>query len=650
MLFKHPEILYALFLLIIPIIVHLFQLRKFEKVPFTNVQFLKRIELKTRKSSKLKKLLVLLSRLFLLAAIIFAFAQPYFSKIKNNTIQDTYIYLDNSLSMQAKGTQGELLKRAVQDIIESNTNSDNINLITNNNEWNNLNAKDLKNILISQDYYPIKQDLNSLLFKIESKINNSRKNSAKSILISDFQLANLNNQLQNDSAINHNFVQLSPVKKSNISIDSVFISNRSNETINIKALIKSHNSKVQGIPVSLYNNEVLIGKSTVDIPEDNTVEVEFSIPFSSAINGRVSIIDDNLLFDNELYFAINKTDKINVLAIGDDNTFLSKIYTNDEFNFIESGLNNLDYSLLTNQNLIILNELENIPNSLINSLTDVNLNKINLVIIPNSKSNLTAYNLLLSRLNVGSVHAKNENKLSITDINFSHPFFENVFEQQIANFQYPQVNNYYQSTFKNSSWLLKFQNETNFITQSKAKNNTLYWLASAINANNSDFKNSPLIVPIFYNFGKYSYSKLQLNYVVGQTNEIEVKTALQKDDIIEFSSINETFIPLQQIGNSSVKITTTEQPLSSGIYSIKHNENLLRNIAYNYNREESSLEYFNFEEAIQENTNYQYFTNVKDAFNSIDEENKTRNLWQLFLIIALVFIAVEILLLKFLKS
>lgn len=126
---------------------------------------------------------------------------------------------------------------------------------------------------------------------------------------------------------------------------------------------------------------------------------------------------------------------------------MSKIYTNDEFNFIDSGLNNLDYSLLTNQNLIILNELENIPNSLINSLTDVNLNKINLVIIPNSKSNLAAYNLLLNRLNVGSVHAKNENKLSITDINFSHPFFENVFEQQIANFQYPQVNNYYQSTF-----------------------------------------------------------------------------------------------------------------------------------------------------------------------------------------------------------
>ncbi len=41
MQFKNPEILYALFLLLIPIIVHLFQLRKFQKVAFTNVAFLK---------------------------------------------------------------------------------------------------------------------------------------------------------------------------------------------------------------------------------------------------------------------------------------------------------------------------------------------------------------------------------------------------------------------------------------------------------------------------------------------------------------------------------------------------------------------------------------------------------------------------------
>jgi hypothetical protein len=120
MQFKHPEILYALLLLIIPIIVHLFQLRRFQKEAFTNVAFLKSVVIQTRKSSKIKKWLTLLTRLFLLACVIFAFAQPYSTNNKDlNTKIEHVFYLDNSFSMQAKGDKGELLKRAVQDLIRS---------------------------------------------------------------------------------------------------------------------------------------------------------------------------------------------------------------------------------------------------------------------------------------------------------------------------------------------------------------------------------------------------------------------------------------------------------------------------------------------------------------------------------------------------
>ena len=110
MQFKHPEILVALLLLIIPIIVHLFQLQRFVKVPFTNVAFLKQIVNKNRKSSKLKKFLILLSRMSALAFLIMAFAQPYFSKNTQSINYHTNIYLDNSLSMQVKSVEGDMLK------------------------------------------------------------------------------------------------------------------------------------------------------------------------------------------------------------------------------------------------------------------------------------------------------------------------------------------------------------------------------------------------------------------------------------------------------------------------------------------------------------------------------------------------------------
>ena len=77
--FKNPEVLYFLWLLIIPILVHLFQLQKFVKVPFTNVAFLQKIIQDSRKSSKLKKWLILATRMILLSAILFAFSEPFFS-------------------------------------------------------------------------------------------------------------------------------------------------------------------------------------------------------------------------------------------------------------------------------------------------------------------------------------------------------------------------------------------------------------------------------------------------------------------------------------------------------------------------------------------------------------------------------------------
>ena len=115
MQFKNPEILYFLFLLIIPILVHLFQLRRFKKQEFTNVKLLKELEVQTRKSATIKKWLLLVTRLLLLTALIFAFAQPYFpseAQIDSNKPEVRIFFIDNSQSMSANGVEGELHSQA----------------------------------------------------------------------------------------------------------------------------------------------------------------------------------------------------------------------------------------------------------------------------------------------------------------------------------------------------------------------------------------------------------------------------------------------------------------------------------------------------------------------------------------------------------
>ncbi len=649
MQFKHPEILYALFLLIIPILIHLFQLRRFQKIAFTNVKFLKELELQTRKSSKLKKILILCSRLLLFTSLIIAFAQPYLGKSEEKRPTSTSIYLDNSYSMQARGKDGELLKRAIQDIIEGVSTLENLNLYTNDNVYENLSVKDLKNTLLSIKYHPVKTDLKSILLKIEN--NTKKKNTLNDIiLISDFQNINIKNKINFDHLTNYYITQLSPLQISNISIDSIYISRQNNEAIQLTTRIKNSGNPKENISISLYNENLLAGKSSINLLKNATEKVIFNIPTTQKFNGKIKLEDNSLSFDNDFYFTIEKTKKINVTAIGIDNLFISKIYTKDEFKFTSTTLNNLDYNTLNSQHLLILNELESITPSLSNAVKGFIKNGGSLVIIPALNANLNTYNSFLTTLKIGSLTQKQNTELSVTTINFSHPLLKGVFEKQIKNFQYPTVKSYYLNNFNRASSILNFENGKSFISQISTNSGKIYCLTASLNTENSNFKSSPLIVPVFYNFGLYSIHPSQLYYTIGNTNTIEIVEQLKKDEVIHLTHKDYDYIPLQQITTNKITLTTKEKPSENGFTQAVNNGNILKNIAYNYQTEESNLSYIDTKTFFGDKPNITYTNNVNEAFTSSSTTHKINSLWQWFLALALLFLVIEILLLKFFKS
>ena len=87
--FLYPGFLLALLALAIPIILHLFYFRRFKKVYFTNVRFLKEVKEQTSARSKLRNLLVLLMRLLAVAMLVFAFAQPSSGQIRTAGTQSS---------------------------------------------------------------------------------------------------------------------------------------------------------------------------------------------------------------------------------------------------------------------------------------------------------------------------------------------------------------------------------------------------------------------------------------------------------------------------------------------------------------------------------------------------------------------------------
>lgn len=640
MQFKHPELLYALLLLLIPIIVHLFQLRRFQKVDFTNVAFLKSVAIQTRKSSQLKKWLTLITRLLLLAAIIIAFAQPYFSKDDNLKLEsETVIYLDNSFSMQAKGNQGELLKRAVQDILEANYNDEKIAVFTNNSTLKNSNSKTMQNELLQLDYSPTQLDYNAAILKgkgLFSKDDSTRKNL---ILISDFQQLEKGLEIQSDSSIHTNLVQLKPVNTNNVGIDSVYISNINTSNIELTVALNGNQESLKNLPVSLFNGENLVAKSAVNSTSSNSTT--FSIPNNVKINGKVTIDDASLQFDNTLFFNINERSKINVLAINNASAnFLKRIFTEDEFVLQSVQENQLNFNDISKQNLIVLNELESIPVSLSNALQNFTNNGGYVLIIPATNANINSYNQCLS--GIGNVTISNETKAdkNVTSINYSHPLFNAVFDKQVSNFQYPIVHSFFNINVPESA-ILSFEDNKPFLVQS---NNTFVFAAS-LSTDNSSFIDSPLIVPTLYNIGRQSLKLPKLYYHIGEENTFDVNTTMQQDAILKLKFRDIEIIPQQHTLSNKVSITTNETPETAHTYAITNNDEILEHISFNYNRSESNLTYQDLgsvKHATISNSLPQLLTNLKS-------DNNINALWKWFVIFALLFLIIEMLILKYFK-
>lgn len=642
MQFKHPEILYFLFLLVIPILVHLFQLRRFKKEYFTNVQFLKELSVQTRKSSTIKKWLLLLTRLLLLAFLILAFAQPFFAaKDSKKNTNEMYIILDNSYSMQAKGKKGELLKRAVQDLLEHTPDAQNFSLITNSDNYWNTDIKAIQKDLQDLKYSASPFRLDNLIAKV-----NARKSAFNKDIIVITDAVGLETNQTKSFRKEDNVYFVIPVaeQKNNIAIDSVYIQQTLDNFYDIGIKLSANGEDFKDIPIALYNKNKLVAKTLLNF-ETNTKTINFTIP-KEDFHGYVSITDKGLAYDNTYYFSISKPSKTNVISIGDTDksNFLARIYTNDEFNYNNFPLANLDYNLLEKQDAIVLNEVKDIPQALQTTLKSFVTKGGNLIIIPAQESNITELNSFVANFGAMQFKTAAQADKKVTKINFNHPLFSSVFEKKIDNFQYPTTKIAFGLNTTTPS-ILSYDDQSPFLTSLPNDLSSVYAFAAPINKTNSNFQNSPLIVPTFYNMAQSSQKTGVNAMIIGEDKPFVVDALLSKDEILTVKNSAESFIPVQQLLNTKVKMTFNDSPTEAGNFSIFNGVNLVQNISFNYNRTESNLALANPDAA----NSFKKIDDVETVFNTIQTDRTDTQIWKWFVILALLFLALELLIQKFVK-
>lgn len=639
MQFKHPEILYFLFLLVIPVLVHLFQLRRFQKEYFTNVRLLQQLLSQTRKSSEIKKWLLLLVRSLLLATIILAFAQPYFTD-KNTVVteDELHVVLDNSYSMQAQGKQGELFKRAIQDIMTWAPQNQNISIYTNNQSFKEVNVASIKNDLLKLDYtfHPFSMQ------QISHAMVNANDGIRKKVII---YTDGLGIDEKSIKTLPENLIPYWVVPQvtltNNVSVDSVYIKPKTDLFDDLVIQLSCYGQLAANIPLSVLKQNQPIAKTTVSFTEPKK-EVVVTIP-KGAFQGIVVIEDKALLYDNQYYFSVAAPQTIKVMSIGalEKSAFLSRIYTSDQFKFTSVDLKDLNYNDIEKQELVVLNELKEIPIALQNTLEQFVQKGGSLTLIPAVDSDEKSMNLWLQKITGSRLTSENPVKKLITKIHATHPLFKGVFDQSIKHFDYPYSQAQYQVSGRFSS-VLSYQDGNPFLASLGALNRRVYLFTTPIHEA-CNFKNSPLVVPVFYNMAVLQ-KQLGLSYVIGKNQTWTTDVAVQKDEVLSLVQGAEKIIPLQQINNNQVKLTFQEEPKTAGNFKVNQGDKTIGTLSFNYPRTESDI----FKPIVW-TENQTIFKNSEAVWDEVLTVSNDNWVWRWLVLLTLLLLITEILIQKLLK-
>ena len=667
MRFQNPHFLYFLFAILVPIIIHLFNLRKHKIVYFSNVSFLNKVNSNKRKKNKIKQLIILLSRILIITSVVLAFSRPYLPISDNFESSEIIIYIDNSFSMNNISQQGRLLNVAKENGIKiiDNYKNKKFRIIT-----NDFSSSEnfVKNSQESKDYILniSNSQKNRTSEDILKKIENISPNSHTLFIISDFQKIsyNLSDLLNTDSLSRRILVPIKKLTNNNIKIDSCYIKTPLINNVNsnsVFAKITNLSSKTQeDVLIKLEINKEHKAQQIISLSEKQTKEVElnFNIRNENYINGVISIEDYPINFDNKMYFSININSTHKICQVSQiENKKISKIFKNeDKIIYTNQKTDKLDYNLLKNQNLIILNEIANFSSGFINFLKTFVENGGSICVIPSIELNKENYNTLLKSLGTDLIKNNIKTNIKISKVNNNHKIFNNVFTKKKLDKDIflPSTNQYYSlDKYRNTinERIFTLEDGNSFLKSFNKGMGEVFLFSSSL-SNEANFTKHALFVTTFYNMAIQSANSENLYYTINKKNQIKLKKYNPNlENIYHLKSENTDIIAEHKIENKIQYLSTHNQIKKANHYQLTQEDELLSYISFNYDREESNTDQFQESDILNFiNLNKIYNISIFDSSINLQENiekiDKNKEYWKFCILLSLIFILIEILLIK----
>lgn len=678
MQFVNPSFLWALSLLSIPILIHLFYFRRFKKLDFPALRFLKEVQLESQSSRNLKRWLVLITRLLAFTFLILGFAKPFFPKPQTEvtpTKKVISIYLDNSQSMTIEGGRGSLLelaKNQIRELVKTSGSQDVFQLITNDFVGGTQRVLDKNKMLekldevelssVNRSFEEVFQRQQEWILRNQDEFSN-----ATAYVFSDFQKTSFQPSLKLDTSFKTFFVPLTGNTVQNVSIDSAWLSTpyvKSNGSIAIKVLVSNKgNMPVDETTIRLKIDGKEKGISPINLEVKEQKELNFNLKLEGPGWHQLDfeLLDYPITFDDQLYLSLLATDHLPVLIIEEEQgKLVNALYQTDSFFKIsEKNVLNLEYGIIHRQNLIVLQQVSSISAALADELNRFVQMGGSLVVIPPANGNASALNNLLRLLGGSALGGISVIPNQIEKLEEEHPIFKEALLKKGKNEKWPQISKYYRFESNNArdESLIKLQTGDDFLRATRSGKGALYTFAGAMESDWGTFHLHYLFPTTMLNMAFKSQKSSVQNFVLGKDAWLEVMSNMptDKESIFEISNSELTYIPQVYREENKIKLLIGNEWQNKGHFNLKEKgkKEVIQSVSFNLSRAESDLDFWKSDELRKE-------FGLSDAVTVFDENTSNRNLiasnkeksgnlWKTFIGLALLFVLVEVLLLRFLK-
>ncbi|MCA6075317.1 BatA domain-containing protein [Fulvivirga sedimenti] len=663
MSFQNPQLLFGLFALVIPILIHFFNFRKTRKVYFSNTRFLQKVKESTATRKRLKHYLILASRLLFIFFLVLAFAQPFLPAPESSSSGDpVFVYLDNSWSMSNEVDDGvPALDRSIgflDELVRQFPPTTQYKLLTNDflaSSRTLKSAREMEELITEIEYSGVPRRMDEVLSRLEADTQGS---SVNLFWLSDFQKATLGADVLNfDSSRQINIVPFEFSNDANAFVDSLYVENPlmiTDEQVRLHVIFSKVGGSGSGeVIAKVYLDGVQSGTASVSLSANSRQELVFdlSVDRSRPHRGKIVFEEFPVTFDNEFNFVLNIPETIVVLDIkgGDAITPVELVYGNsDLFDLVSQPASNLDYNQIELSDLVIINGINVLDPPLATALNRYLGAGGTVMMIPGENISVESYRNLNGLGSLQLYDSMGLNTLSTPD--YDNPFFDNVFEERNDRLQMPAAIPIVTSDIFREK-ILSFPDGKPFLSVRRGTGD-IYLMSTPLSEAYGNFSRHALFVPVMYKVAVSGKSERNELYRYINRSSFSLKQdSTATNSLYKLIREDEEIIPQQRVDGNRIYFEVPRFTLSTGFYELYRDETFLGLVAFNTDPEESDIRQMNREEVVQafqgKLVDVLSVDSQSDFAGVISEKFIGKTLWKEALMLALLFLLLEVLLIRF---